>query len=33
MAIWAILPGLHMGNHAAQIDYLHTIWGDVTDHM
>jgi hypothetical protein len=33
MAFWAALPSLHMGNHACQIDYLQTIWGDLVDHM
>ena len=33
MALWVKLPRMHMDNHASQIDYLQTIWGDVTDHM
>ena len=33
MAVWVNLPSMHMGNHASQVDYLQTIWGDVTDHM
>ena len=33
MASWVNLPGMHMGNHASQIDYLQTIWGDLVDHM
>ena len=33
MALWIKLPRMHMDNHASQIDYLQTIWGDVTDHM
>ncbi len=33
MAVWMSLPSMHMGNHACQIDYLQTIWGDVADHM
>lgn len=33
MAVWVNLPSMHMGNHASQIDYLQTIWGDVADHM
>ncbi|MGD1000974.1 MAG: DinB family protein [Candidatus Brocadiia bacterium] len=33
MAVWVHLPGRHMDNHAAQIDYLQTIWGDLADHM
>ena len=33
MPVWMSLPGGHMDNHAAQIDYLQTTWGDLTDHM
>jgi hypothetical protein len=33
MAVWVNLPSMHMGNHASQIDYLQTIWGDLADHM
>ena len=33
MAVWMNLPGMHMGDHASQIDYLQTVWGDVVDHM
>ena len=33
MAFWVNLPGMHMGSHASQIDYLQTIWGDLVDHM
>jgi hypothetical protein len=33
MAVWVHLPGRHMDNHASQIDYLQTIWGDLADHM
>lgn len=29
---WMMLPGMHVGNHAAQIDYIQTIWGDLTVH-
>lgn len=30
--IWIKIPGDHMACHAAQIDYLQTIWGDQEDH-
>lgn len=33
MAVWIHLPGRHMDGHAAQIDYLQTIWGDLANHM
>lgn len=33
MTFIMFLPGLHMQNHASQIDYLQTIWGDMDDHM
>ena len=33
MAVWVHMPGRHMDNHATQIDYLQTIWGDLTNHM
>ena len=33
MSLWVSMPGLHMGSHAAQIDYLQTIWGDMVGHM
>ena len=33
MPFFMNLPGIHMGNHAAQIDYLQTIWGDMDFHM
>ena len=33
MSTWVNLPGMHMDNHAAQIDYLQTIWGDLANHM
>ncbi len=33
IAVWMHLPGRHMDNHAAQIDYLQTTWGDLADHM
>ena len=32
MTVWMSLPGLHMGGHAAQLDYLQTIWGDLVTH-
>jgi len=31
MRFWMNLPDMHMGNHASQIDYLQTIWGDLAD--
>lgn len=33
MAFWTDLPARHMDNHAAQIDYIQTIWGDKDWHM
>ena len=30
--IWIEAARTHMGNHARQLDYLQTIWGDLTDH-
>ncbi len=33
MTFWVALPGRHMDNHAAQIDYLQTCWGDLEFHM
>ena len=33
MAFWMNLPGRHMDNHAAQIDYLQTCWNDQDWHM
>ncbi|MBI3920736.1 MAG: DinB family protein [Armatimonadetes bacterium] len=33
MAFFMSLPGLHMSTHAAQVDYLQTIWGDLDMHM
>jgi hypothetical protein len=28
-----VLPGSHMEAHAAQIDYLQTVWGDLDSHF
>jgi uncharacterized damage-inducible protein DinB len=33
MMFWMYLPARHMDNHASQIDYLQTIWGDLDWHM
>jgi hypothetical protein len=33
MAFWMNLPGRHMDNHAAQIDFIQTCWGDMDWHM
>lgn len=33
MTFWMGLPALHMQGHAAQIDYLQTVWGDGEIHM
>jgi len=33
MSFWMNLPARHIDNHAAQIDYLQTIWGDQEWHM
>lgn len=33
MPFWMNLPARHMDNHAAQIDYIQTIWGDMDWHM
>lgn len=33
MTFFMSLPGLHMSAHAAQVDYLQTIWGDLEMHM
>ena len=33
MMFWMFLPGNHMLMHAAQIDYLQTIWGDYVPHF
>ena len=33
MAFFMSLPGIHAENHAAQIDYLQTCWGDVDVHF
>jgi uncharacterized damage-inducible protein DinB len=27
------IPGMHMANHASQIDYIQTIYGDAQNHM
>jgi len=32
MSFWVKVPSMHMSNHASQIDYLQTIWGDIVDH-
>lgn len=28
-----LAPGMHMSSHAAQIDYIQTMWGDQQNHM
>ncbi|AIE86122.1 DinB family protein [Fimbriimonas ginsengisoli] len=33
MPFWMNLPGRHMDNHASQIDYLQTCWGDMVWHL
>jgi uncharacterized damage-inducible protein DinB len=33
MNFWMNLPGRHMDNHASQIDYIQTIWGDMDWHL
>jgi hypothetical protein len=33
MGFLIFIPGMHMGNHAAQIDYVQTIWGDMENHF
>ncbi len=33
MVFWMYLPARHLDNHAAQIDYIQTIWGDAAWHM
>lgn len=33
MTFWMALPSRHADNHASQIDYLQTIWGDLEIHM
>ncbi len=33
MSFWMDLPSRHMDNHAAQIDYIQTVWGDMDWHM
>jgi hypothetical protein len=33
MPFFMNLPGMHMGNHAAQIAYLQTCWGDLDPHF
>jgi uncharacterized damage-inducible protein DinB len=33
MTFWMALAGRHADNHASQIDYLQTIWGDMEIHM
>ena len=32
MSLWLHFPSQHTGDHAAQIDYIQTIWGDLVDH-
>jgi len=32
MPFWMNLPAMHMNNHASQIDYIQTAWGDQVDH-
>jgi hypothetical protein len=32
MTMVMFFPSMHMDNHAAQIDYIQTIWGDTSDH-
>lgn len=33
MPFFMNVPALHMGNHASQIDYLQTCWGDTDPHF
>ena len=33
MTFWMNLPARHMDNHASQIDYIQTVWGDMDWHM
>jgi len=33
MMFWMYLPARHIDNHASQIDYLQTMWGDMDWHM
>jgi hypothetical protein len=33
MAQFIMIIGMHMSNHAAQIDYLQTTWGDLENHF
>ena len=33
LAFFIFVPGMHMGNHASQIDYIQTIYGDMANHM
>lgn len=30
---WMGLPALHMQHHAAQVDFIQTVWGDLEDHF
>ena len=32
MAVIVNIPGAHMTSHAAQLDYLQTMWGDLQNH-
>ncbi|MEO7714897.1 MAG: DinB family protein [Capsulimonas sp.] len=32
-SFWMLLPSTHMSNHAAQIDYIQTAWGDLDNHF
>lgn len=33
MIFWMYLPARHIDNHASQIDYIQTIWGDMEWHL
>jgi len=33
MTLFMVLPGIHMYAHAAQIDYVETVWGDMESHI
>jgi hypothetical protein len=33
MTFWLSLPQIHYHNHAGQLDYLQTAWGDLDPHM
>lgn len=30
---WMGLPAMHMQHHAAQVDFIQTVWGDLEDHF